>query len=88
MVSVYGIATVKSGVTIAAGGSATMFTLPSGYRPSTELNFLQQASGVNIWNLKVNVLGVVTLERYRNGATQAAISNGQWLPFAFTFMTD
>lgn len=66
----------------------TIFTLPTGYRPTSPIYVLCQGSGNNTWLLRVNTNGEVGFSRYRNGATAAAVDTGTWLPFQVTFFNN
>lgn len=72
-----------------AGSSTvyTIFTLPSGYRPSVNEYFVCQGSYKNTWLCTVGTNGNVTFSRY--GTTSfTTCTNSHWLPFNFTFMVD
>lgn len=83
MVQVKGI--VQPTSQIAAGGSATIFTLPEGYRPSTNEYFVCQGSVKNTWLLTITSAGAVQMSRY-GGTEYAAATTGAWLPFSATFL--
>lgn len=84
-VEVYGV--VKPASEIAAGGTATIGTLPSGYRPPNQLTFLCQGSGLNKWLLTVGSDGNLGFGRYGASSNVAAGTN-VWLPFNATFFVD
>lgn len=64
----------------------TIFTLPSGYRPTTiDRRALMQGSGENKWLLVVTTSGDVTFSRYTNDG-YINTSTTTWLPFSFTFI--
>lgn len=85
VVQVYGAVKPKSDV--AAGGTLTIGTLPSGCRPSQQVSVLCQGSGNSVWLLQIADTGVLTASRYRNGASaSAAITTTTWLPFSVTFI--
>ena len=70
---------------LAAGGATTIGTLPSGYRPPRNNQYICQGSGDAIWLFTVNSNGTCEVGRYRNGDTSASISTSTWLPFAVSF---
>jgi hypothetical protein len=70
---------------VEAGGSIDIGTLPEGFRPARDITMLCQGSGNAVWLLYVGANGVLTCSRYRNGATNAAISTSAWLTFHCTF---
>ena len=84
VVTVVGVLKPKSN--IAAGNSTTMFTLPSGYRPTRTLRFIQQGSGVMRWLLEIESGGAVKISRYGT-TSDSQIAAGQWLPISATFVT-
>lgn len=87
LVEVRGI--VKPTVDIA--GSTTIypiFTLPTGYRPSSPIYVVCQGSGNCTWLLRVNTNGEVGFSRYRNGDTTTTAASGAWLPFQATFFSN
>lgn len=62
----------------------TIFTLPSGYRPTKVLTKVCQGSDKNTWLLEVKVNGNVTFARY--GTTEyASVGTTAWLPFETSF---
>ena len=72
---------------IAAGGSATIGTLPAGYRPSDTVYQLCQGSGKNTWLCSINSSGAITFARY-GGEANVAAGTGVWLPFTITYLVD
>lgn len=78
---------VKPTAQIAAGGTATIGTLQSGYRPDTTRYFVCHGSDQNIWLLYINSSGVLTFSRY-GGDAAAAVPTTAWLPFNAMFFTD
>lgn len=72
---------------IASGGSATIGTLPAGYRPSDTVYQLCQGSNKNTWLCSINSSGVVTFARYGSNA-YAAAGTGIWGTCHVTFLTD
>ena len=91
LVEVRGV--VKPAVNLPKSGdgstvSYTIFTLPTGYRPSSPIYIICQGSSNCTWLLQVNTNGNVTFSRYRNGNTSATADTGAWLPFQVTFFGD
>ena len=85
VVSIRGI--VKPRATISSGGSAIIFTLPEGFRPSYEISKVCAGSSKNTWLMYVSRNGAVSLNRY--GATaNASCGTSAYLPFECTFMID
>lgn len=70
-----------------AGWTATMFTLPDGFRPSQVVSVLCQGSGQNKWQLMVNPNGEVVMDRY-SGTSNVAIPATAWLIFQVMFFVD
>ena len=65
----------------------TVCTIPAGYRPSAQVGVLCQGSGTNLWMLRVNTNGNVTMSRYRNAAgTYQQVSSSTWLPFSASWI--
>lgn len=87
MVEIRGIVTPTADI---AGGTDIhdMFTVDSGYRPSTSIYVLCQGSSNSVWLLRVTKDGVVGFSRYRNGNTSATATAGTWLPFQVTYFVD
>ena len=66
-----------TGVTIASG-------IPANYRPSVNLQFVCQGSGMNNWCCSITTSGTITIARY--GTTAATtVPDGAWLPFNVTY---
>lgn len=84
VVTLVGAAKPKSQV--AAGGTFTVGTLPEGYRPGQEVDTLIQGSGNKVGLLQIMSNGVVSVSRYREGATNAAILTSEWINVDITFM--
>lgn len=87
MVELWGI--VSPTLAENALGSATataIFTLPEGYRPVAEINFLCQGEGSDMWLLTVSTDGTVSASRYRNNAGYATPATTAWMPFHLMFM--
>jgi hypothetical protein len=62
-------------------------TIPEGFRPPTMVGVLCQGSGTNLWMLRVNTNGNVTMSRYRNAAgTYQQVSSSSWFPFSATWI--
>ena len=77
--------------TSAIAGSNTrilILTLPSGYRPSTDLQYVCQGSSSYQWLCSVESSGEVSFSRYNNGSEFVKTSTSSWLPFNFTFLID
>lgn len=86
IVSITGIATPAS--ELEAGVTATLFTLPKGYRPTINQNSrLMQGSSKNYWRLTINTDGTVTFSRY-GSTSYLACPTGAWLPFDATFFAN
>lgn len=84
LVEIRGIVTPTADI----AGSTTIypiFTLPTGYRPTSPIYLLCQGSGNCSWLLRITSGGEVGFSRYRNGDTTATASAGAWLPFQATF---
>lgn len=85
-VYVYGCARPTS--QIAAGGSATMFNIPTGFKPAGIVRQLCQGSNQKIWLLQINQNGSAVFSRLRNGADQAATAGtAEWLPYSVSYIT-
>lgn len=85
-VEIRGVITPTSDID--AGGSANIFTLPAGYRPSEYVYKLCQGSGRHVWMLTINSAdGIVSFARYGTSGYEVA-SAGTWLPFNVTFLVD
>ena len=69
-----------------AGSSTvyTIFTLPSGYRPSANEYFVCQGSTKSTWLCTVGTNGNVTFSRYGTNSF-ATCTTSHWLPFNFSF---
>lgn len=77
--------------TAAITGSSTyytIFTLPSGYRPSAAINIRCQGSVSYSWLLSINSAGLVRFARYNNGSGFIDASTSSWLIFHATFFVD
>lgn len=77
--------------TVDIPGSTTIypiFTLPTGYRPSSPVYVVCQGSGNCTWLLRVNTNGEVGFSRYRNGDATTTAAVGAWLPFQVTFIAN
>lgn len=77
---------VKPTAEVAAGGTMTFATLPTGCRPQIELNVLCQGSGTATWLLTIATNGQMIAKRYRNGTTNQAMTTSVWLPFSTSFI--
>lgn len=78
---------VKPTAQISANLETTIFTLPSGYRPSNQVSTMCQGSGMNKWCLTVNTNGKVTVQRYGT-TSNIAIPTNAWLSFSISFAID
>lgn len=80
-----GVVTPKATLT---GGTdnVTITTLPEGYRPEVQGNFICQGSGTAIWLCTVTAAGLVRFARYRNGSAWADAPNNTWLPIDISFI--
>ena len=83
---VHVVGAVKPSSQIAAGGSFTIATLPTGYRPITEIQAICQGSSYAVWLCNINPNGTMAGQRYRTGNTSEAITTSNWLPFSITFV--
>ena len=87
------VGVAKPTATIAGSTTAyTLITLPEGYRPIRERDYVMQGSGNAIWTMRVYPDGRVTFERFRDmGSASGAykqVTNTTWLPFNATFIAD
>ena len=83
------IGDVKATSTIKGSSTQyTIFTLPSGYRPSNRVSIICQGTSTYIWNLIVNTDGTVTFGRMRDGTTLKDCTTSHWLAFQVTFFVD
>ena len=85
VVQVIGAVKLKSNQS--AGFNVDIGTLPSGCRPLVQVATVCQGSGNDTWLCNVSAGGVMNIERYRNGGTNAAATTSTWLPFSITFLT-
>ena len=83
MVEVRGVVKPKNG--FAAGDTATIGTLPSGYCPDETRHFICQGSLQNKWLLMIGSTGTMTFARYGGDTAQAA-GTSAWLPFNAVFL--
>lgn len=92
---------VKSGASVSFSGAfafsgteftsdaagVTVCTIPAGYRPPAQVSVVCQGSGTNLWLLRVNTNGNVTMSRYRNAAgTYQQVSSSSWFPFSASWI--
>lgn len=87
MVEVRGVVKPTSSI----GGSTdnyTIFELPVGFRPSSQVSLVMQGSGHYSWLFSVTSAGVVRFSRYGAGDTFHNADTGTWLPFQATFFVD
>ncbi len=71
----------------------TVFTIPTGYRPSQRMNFLSQGSGTNVFLMTIETSGVVEFSRYRDTGSGTAnqypsVTANSWFPFQITWIMD
>lgn len=87
VVHVKGVVTPKATLT---GGTenVNITTLPAGYRPAVQQNFLCQGSGTAVWLCTVTAGGVVRFARYRTGDAWANAVVNTWLPIDISFILD
>lgn len=87
VVHVKGVITPKTTLT---GGvdNVNITTLPAGYRPTVQRNFLCQGSGTAVWLCTVTASGVIRFARYRTGDTWANAAANTWLPIDISFILD
>lgn len=84
VIEIRGIVSPKSDLAGSNTG-VTIFTLPSGYRPTKTVYEICQGSGRNVWLLTINTNGTVQFSRY--GITANATANtSAWLCFNKIFM--
>jgi hypothetical protein len=83
IVEIRGVVSPKSNLTGSTTG-VTIFTLPTGYRPSNAIFEICQGSGKNVWLLTINSNGTVQFSRYGTNANATA-STSAWLCFNKTF---
>ena len=77
---------VKPTATISGSSEATIFTLPTEYRPTKSRYFICQGSYRNIWLLAVKSNGIVSLSRHGSGSDNFAdVTTSVWLPFNATY---
>lgn len=78
----YNGSTLESGTTY-----IPICNLPSGYAPPTMINTLCQASGKDVWLMRISETGVVSVARYRDSDTgYKNIEAGVWLAFDTTWI--
>ena len=87
VVYVKGVVTPKA--TLAGGTDTyTITTLPDGYRPGTQWNYVCQGSGAAVWLCTVTAAGLVRFARYRMGNAWADAAANTWLPIDISFILD
>lgn len=87
VVHVKGVVTPTATLT---GGTdnVNITTLPAGYRPAVQQNFVCQGSGTAIWLCTVTSAGIIRFARYRTGDTWANAAANTWLPIDISFILD
>lgn len=85
VVHVKGVVTPKAAL---AGGTDThtITTLPAGYRPGEQWNYVCQGSGAAVWLCTVTAAGLVRFARYRLGNTWSDAAANTWLPIDISFI--
>ena len=83
VVEIRGIATPVEEVTASTSG-VTMFTLPTGFRPSRNVYEICQGSNRNVWLLTITAGGNVQISRYGT-TTNINVPVNAWLTFNKTF---
>lgn len=87
VVEILGVVTPVS--TVTPGGMYLIFTLPTGYRPTTDVHVVRPGNSYqDSWVLHINAGGDVSFSRYNNGTTGVIAQNGYWLPLHATFIAD
>ncbi len=73
-----------------SGGATeyTIFTLPSGFRPSKQITKICQGSTRNVWLITINTDGVVEFSRHRDETGYTNATTTAWLLFSETFLVD
>lgn len=77
-----GATTINTAGVLGGVTSVNFGTIPAGFRPVSQANVLQQASGTDHWLLQVGANGVVLAGRYTG--TQGV---NVWLPITATWIT-
>lgn len=83
-VYIRGVVSPNSSIT-ASNTGVTIFTLPSGYRPSKPVYELCQGSGRNVWLLSITTGGLVQISRYGT-TSNIDIGTSAWLIFNKSFL--
>lgn len=89
IVQLVGALSPATTATLADGAdNVVAFTLPEGYRPSSNMDILCQGSLLSIFLFRLKTSGDVAVGRYRDSfdryPTSVAVST--WLPFSVTFI--
>lgn len=80
---------VKKKTNITAANRYVVATLPVMYRPSYDVNIVQQGTSVNRFNLQIKSNGEMIVERYSANSNSAqVIPNEHWLNLNAMYMVD
>lgn len=87
VVEIRGIVTPTENI---AGSSEIkiIFTLPTEFRPNSDIVSLCQGSGTNSWLCTIFSNGNVCFSRHRTGANYSECATGYWLPFQVMFFIE
>ena len=66
----------------------TIFTMPSGFRPSQQITTIQQGSNLNTFMLTVDINGNVDIGRYRNNNGDNIMPENSWLNLNVVYFVD
>ena len=74
---------VKPASTLTAGDTSYQIcsAIPSGYRPTQEINLVMQGSTQYKWLLRISTAGIVSFSRYSVTNSYASPNTNVWLPF-------
>ena len=87
VVSMHGAFSYNYEAFTSSATEVTVCTIPTGFRPPAMVGVLCQGSGTNLWMLRVNTNGNVTMSRYRNAAgTYQQVSSSSWFPFSASWI--
>lgn len=65
--------------------SVVIGSVPSGYKPSSNVRTLCQGTGYSEWLMTVNASGNISVSRYRSGGTTKVLDVNQWLPMHIVY---